>query len=334
MGVLNNFSFYAVAEISTTWEKTSEVNLGVDYGFYNNRINGSIELYNRDAKDLIMQRQLPQTSGWNSIWDNIGWVRNKGIEIEINTVNINSQNLTWTTNIIFDTNKNEIIELYGEKKDDVGNRWFIGKPIRINYDYEFAGIWQPDEAELAAKYGQTPGQIKVVDLNNDFVIDAEDRKIIGQRTPKWSGSITNSLNYKNWDFSVYVYTRQGQQLNSTFVSTFMSLDGNYNNVDVDYWTENNPSNEYPAPGNKGKYFNSFTYRDVSFTRIGNISLGYSVPTDFLKNWSINRLRIYGTVTNPFTFTSYPGYDPEWADQNTWGEAPSNTTYIVGINLNF
>ncbi|PCH67917.1 MAG: SusC/RagA family TonB-linked outer membrane protein [Bacteroidales bacterium] len=321
-----------LANYDLTWEKTYEINVGIDYGFFNNRINGSIDVYQRDAKDLIMKRQLPETSGWGSIWDNVGWVRNKGIEIGINSVNIQTDNFTWSTNIIFDSNKNEIIELYGEKKDDVGNGWFIGEPIQSNYDYQFDGIWQLDEADLAALYGQTPGQVKVKDLNDDKIIDSKDKKIIGQRTPKWSGSITNTLKYKNWDFSAYVYTRHGQQLYSTFKSTFMSLEGNYKNVDVDYWTDNNPTNKYPQPGNKGKYFNNFRYSDVSFVRVGNISLGYSIPKPALAKLNMSRLRCYFTMTNPFTFTSYEGFDPEWADQNTWGTATGYSTYLFGINL--
>jgi TonB-linked SusC/RagA family outer membrane protein len=321
-----------LANQNLTWEKTYETNLGVDYGFYKNRISGSIDVYKRDAKDLIMQRQLPQTSGWTSIWDNIGWVRNTGIEFGINTVNIQTKDFSWTTGIIFDTNKNEIVELYGERKDDVGSKWFIGEPIQVNYDYEFDGIWQTSEAAEAAKYGQTPGQVKVKDLNNDDKIDASDRKIIGQRTPKWSGSITNTLNYKNWDFSAYVYTRQGAQLYSTFVASFMSLDGDFKNVNVNYWTPDNPSNEAPQPGNKGNYFNSYRYRDVSFVRVGNISLGYTIPKQTVSRWNIKKLRIYGSVTNPFTFTKYPGIDPEWGDQNTWGETTGYATYLLGINL--
>lgn len=315
-----------------TWERTTEINLGLDYGFFNYRINGNIDVYRRDAKDLIMQRQLPQTGGWEVIWDNVGWVRNTGIEIGLNTLNIQTGNFSWTTGIVFDRNKNEIVELFGEKKDDVGNSWFIGEPIQVNYDYEFDGIWQPDEADLAAEYGQSPGQVKVKDLNNDGVINAEDRKIIGQRIPKWSGSITNTLKYKNWDFLVYVYTRQGEQLFSTFKSTFMSYEGNYKNVAVDYWTEDNPSNKYPQPGNKGPYFNSFRYSDVSFVRVGNISLGYTIPKEAFGKLNIHKLRVYVTATNPFVFTSYEGYDPEWGDENTWGEATGFSTYLLGVNL--
>ncbi|WP_202986214.1 SusC/RagA family TonB-linked outer membrane protein [Flavobacterium pokkalii] len=323
-----------LSNYNLTWEKTTELNFGIDYGLFDHRINGTLDIYRRDAKDLIMRRQLPETTGWGSIWDNVGWVRNSGIELGINTVNIENKNFTWETSIVFDTNKNEIVELYGEKKDDIGNRWFIGKPIQVNYDYVFDGIWQLNEADLAAQYGQTPGQIKVKDLNNDKVIDANDRKIIGQRTPKWTGSITNNFKFKDWDFSVYVYTRQGQQLSSTFVSSFMALEGDYNNLNVNYWTANNPTNKYPMPGNKGKYFNSYQYRDVSFVRIGNISLGYNLPKKALESLKINRLRVYTTATNPFIFTKYPGFDPEWGQQNTWGEATGYASYLVGLNLEF
>lgn len=224
------------------------------------------------------------------------------------------------------------MELYGSKKDDIGNKWFIGQPIQVNYDYVFDGIWQTEEAEKAALYGQTPGQVKVKDLNNDNKIDANDKKVLGQKTPKWSGSISNTLKYKNWDFSVNVYTRQGEQIQSTFLSTFMSLEGNYKNLNVDYWTPDHATNKYPQPGNKGKYFDALRYCDVSFVRVGNISLGYDVSSKLLNKLKINKLHIYSTVVNPFTFTSYVGFDPEWASQNTWGEATSFTTYLMGINV--
>jgi TonB-linked SusC/RagA family outer membrane protein len=329
-------SYYkdGLANYDLTWEKTFETNIGLDYGFFDNRVNGAIDVYRRDAKDLIMRRQLPETTGWTSIWDNIGWVRNTGIELSLNTVNIKTKDFAWNTTIVFDTNKNEIVELYGAKKDDIGNKWFIGQPIQSNYDYEFDGIWQTAEKDLAAKYGQTPGQVKVKDLNGDFIIDAKDKKIIGQRTPKWSGSITNTWTYKNWDLSAFVYTRQGEQLFSSFVSTFMALEGNFKSLNVDYWTADNPTNKYPQPGNKGKYFSAYQYREMSFVRVGNISLGYNVPKSALSRLNLSKLRIYCTATNPFTFTKYEGFDPEWGDTNTWGEATGYSTYLLGVNLEF
>jgi hypothetical protein len=114
----------------------------------------------------------------------------------------------------------------------------------------------------------------------------------------------------------------------------MSLEGNYKNLDVNYWTLDNPSNKYPQPGNKGKYFDAMRYCDISFVRVGNITFGYTIPKKFLDKVNIKNLRCFFTTNNPFTFTSYPGYDPEWADQNTWGESTGYTTYLLGLKLEF
>lgn len=329
-------SYYknGLANAKLTWERTEEINVGLDFGFLRNRINGSVDVYQRTSKDLIMERQLPSTTGWTSVWDNIGKVRNTGLELAINTINIRTDDFSWQTNVIFDTNRNEILELYGEKKDDIGNKWFIGEAINVNYDYEFDGIWQAHEADKAAVYGQTPGQVKVKDQNGDKVIDASDKVIVGQQLPKWTGSITNTFTYKNWDLAFNVYTRQGARLNSTFVSSFMGYDGNYKQAKVDYWTENNPTNQYPQPGNKGKYFSSMCYQDVSFVRVGYITLGYTFPMSILKPVGVKRLKLYATANNPFLFTSFPGFDPEWATQNTWGEATSTRTFLFGVKLEF
>lgn len=329
-------SYYknGLANTKLTWERTQEINVGLDFGFFRNRINGSLDVYQRTSKDLIMERQLPSTTGWTSVWDNIGKVRNTGIELSINTTNIQTDDFSWQTNVIFDTNKNEILELYGGKKDDIGNKWFIGEAINVNYDYEFDGIWQTQEADKAAVYGQTPGQVKVKDQNDDGVIDANDKVVIGQQLPKWTGSITNTFTYKKWDLAFNIYTRQGAQLNSTFVSSFMAYDGNYKQAKANYWTETNPSNEFPQPGNKGKYFSAMSYQDVSFVRVGYITLGYTFPSSILTPAGIKRLKVYATANNPFLFTSFPGFDPEWATQNTWGDVTSTRTFLFGVKLEF
>lgn len=329
-------SYYknGLANKDLSWEKTYEINLGIDFGFFNSRINGSIDLYQRDAKDLIMKRNLPSTSGWTSVWDNIGWVRNRGIEFALNTVNIQSKNFTWETNITFSKNTNAIKELYNGTQDDVANRWFIGEPLDVNYNYVFDGIWQTSEAEEAAKYGQSPGQVKVKDLDGNGVINSDDMQIIGQRSPKWIGSITNTLRFKDFDFSFYIYTQQGAQLQDAFMSAFMTYEGNYKQVNANYWTPTNPSNEYPQPGNKGKYYDAMRYVDVSFVRVGSITLGYNLPKSLLEKINIKNARLYVTTNNPFTFTSYKGFDPEWATQNTWGTATGYTTYLVGAKVEF
>lgn len=323
-----------LANKDLSWEKTYEINIGVDFGFFDSRINGAVDIYQRDAKDLIMKRNLPSTSGWSSVWDNIGWVRNRGIELALNTVNIQTKFFSWETNLTFSKNTNAIKELYNGKKDDVANRWFIGEPLDINYHYVFDGIWQTEEAAEAAKYGQTPGQVKVKDLDGNGVINSDDMQIIGQRSPKWIGSITNTFAYKDFDFSFYIYTQQGAQLQDAFMSAFMTYEGNYKQVNGNYWTPSNPSNDLPQPGNKGKYYDAMRYVDVSFVRVGSITLGYNLPKSLIEKVSIKKARLYVTTNNPFTFTSYKGFDPEWATQNTWGTATGYTTYLVGAKVEF
>jgi TonB-linked SusC/RagA family outer membrane protein len=321
-----------LANKDLTWEKTYEINAGLDFGFLDNRINGSVDVYRRDAKDLIMKRNIPVTTGWSSIWDNIGWVRNTGVEVTLNTMNIQKKNFGWETNINFTKNNNKIVELYNGKQDDVANSWFIGHPLDVNYDYKFIGIWQTDEASEAAKYGQSPGQVKVQDLNNDGVINASDKQILGQRSPKWIGSITNTFRLYDFDLSVYIYTQQGAQLKDYFMSTYMTLEGNYDQLDVDYWTVDNPTNKYPMPGNKGKYFDCMRYVSTSFWRVGSITLGYNLPKKITSKLHLQKARVYATTNNPFTFTSYKGFDPEWASQNTWGTATGYTTYLIGAKI--
>lgn len=323
-----------LANKALSWEKTHEINVGFDFGFLNNRINGSIDIYRRDAKDLIMKRNIPSTTGWTSVWDNIGWVRNHGIELAVNTINIQGRNFTWETNLSFSRNKNKIIELYNAKRDDVANQWFIGHPLDVNYDYVFDGIWQTNEAEDAKKYGQAPGQVKVKDFDNNGIINSDDKRILGQRSPKWIGSITNTFTYRNVDLSIYIYTQQGAQIKDYFMSSYMTYEGNYKQVNVDYWTPERPSNKYPQPGNKGKYYDTMRYVSTSFVRVGSISLGYHVPKSWLEKFKISHARLYVTTNNPFLWTSYKGFDPEWAAQNTWGTATGYTTYLIGAKVEF
>ena len=323
-----------LANKNLTWEKTYEINLGLDFGFFNNRINGAVDIYQRDAKDLIMRRQIPSTTGWTSIWDNIGKVRNSGIEVSLNTVNFQGKDFGWETNITFTKNNNKIQELYNGKQDDVANAWFIGHPLDVNYDYKFIGIWQTDEADEAAKYRQTPGQVRVEDVDNNGVINAKDKQILGQRSPKWIGSITNTWRYKDFDLSVYIYTQQGAQIKDYFMQSFMTYEGNYKQVNVNYRTPTNPSNDYPQPGNKGKYFDCMRYVSTSFVRVGAITVGWNIPKAWLEKIKVHSARLYFTTNNPFTFTNYKGFDPEWAAQNTWGTVTGYTTYLVGAKVDF
>ncbi|WP_229253888.1 TonB-dependent receptor [Dyadobacter sp. NIV53] len=317
-----------------TWETTHEINVGLDFGLLGNRVSGSIDVYNRLIDNILLSRQLPAPSGFSSITDNVGKLKNSGVEVGLSTINVRAGKFMWKTDFVFDKNKNEILELNGGKKDDVGNKWFIGQPVQVNYDYVSDGIWQQNQIDEAKKYNQTPGQIRVKDLDGNGVINATDRQIIGKRVPSWTGSFSNTFRYGNLDLYVQVYTRRGEQFVSSFDATLMNYNQDYNQVKVDYWTASNPSQTHFQPGNPGPYTVIPTYRKVDFTRVSNITLGYNLPNSLVKKFNISNLRFYATATNPFLFTKYEGFDPEWPATNTYGTAVSTSSYLFGINLAF
>lgn len=333
-----------IANKDLKWEKTSEVNLGLDFGFLNNKINGSVDIYNRKNTDIIFYKTIPAVTGFTGIYDNIGASTNKGIEIALNTVNFDKGDFKWTTNFTFASNKNTIDKLNGSDiLFNVGGTSLInrvGEPIGAIYDYVFDGIWQLDEAAEAATYGQTPGQVRVKDLNGDGVISADDdRQVIGQTTPKWTAGVTSTMNYKNFDFTFFINTSQGNKLMSNFHSNNSFPYDNdpsrlFNGYDVDYWTPTNPTNDWYQPGNGGQYQHVIKYKDISNTRVGFITLGYTLPSNILDKLKIEGLRIYTTVQNPFIITDYDGWDPDSAGRNSWGASYLSRTYMLGLNLNF
>ena len=200
------------------------------------------------------------------------------------------------------------------KNDDVGNKWFIGESLSIEYDRVFNGIWQLDEAAEAASFGRRPGDIKLADINNDGVLNDDDRAILGQRDPKWIGGFTSRMEYKGIDFTVALYTRQGNLTRARALQN-VTVFGRYNDLDLDYWTPENPSNSYPranADRERPLDNNVLSYVDGSFTRIRNITLGYNFNAKIAEYLGLEKLRLYATAQNPFLFTAtdLEGYDPE------------------------
>jgi len=343
-----------------SWEKVKEVDLGVDFSLLDARITGSIDYYNKLTNSVIYDRYIPlETGGYFTspktgpyVRDNIGEVRNSGIEVALNTVNISTDNFQWTTTFNFSKNKNEIVELNG-KVDDPTNSLFIGHPIAVNYNYVFDGVWQANEAEQAKKYGQAVGQAKVKDYGDDATITPNDRRILGSPMPKWTGGFSTTFTYKGFDLSASLFTRQGVQVYSYFHEEFLNFeDRGRAKLNVDwYMPENNVtparvSNEYPQPKNGGRFWNTEHvgfYKDASFVKVKNITLGYTFRNNVTERLKLNSLRVYANVLNPFVFTKYKGFDPEWAAAtftNT-GNAFSNTqgnvssiTYQFGVNVKF
>lgn len=321
---------------SLTWETTGQYNAGIDFSLLHGRLSGTVDVYSQNTYNLLLDRQLPTVSGFSKILTNIGKTRNRGIELSLNTVNITRRNFEWRTDWIFATNKQQIVELYNGKEDDVAAARFIGKPVQVFYDVSLAGIWQNTDADKAemAKFnanGSTfkPGDIRPFDKTDDHKIDAADRHIIGQIDPKWTASLGNTVRYGNFDASVFLYASIGQ---TVYHDLDMRFDGRYNQPKLDYWTPVNPSNKYPRPllGTASvNFLGELNYYNGSFMRVKNISLGYTVPPTVASRSFLQKLRVYASVQNPFVITSFPGTDPEGA---TGFNEPSVTSYLVGLNI--
>ncbi|MCX2473482.1 TonB-dependent receptor [Pedobacter sp. MC2016-05] len=321
-----------LANQNLTWETTKEINFGIDFGFFNNRISGSIDMYDRKIDNIIGNRPLPPPAGFSSVMDNLGKLRNRGLEVGLNTINLKLGKFTWMSDFVLDINSNKVLETANGQKDDLGSLLFIGHPVLVNYDYEFEGIWQTNEAALAASYGQRPGQVRVKDRDGNGVINTNDRQIIGKRIPSWTGSFGNTFKYGNLDLYVLLYTRQGEQFNSSFDGGFKNYNQVYNQLKVDYWTATNPSQTNFQPGNPGPFVNAIYYQKTNFLRVNNVTLGYTFPKKLVDKVRLSSVRMYATANNPLLFTDYQGFDPEWASQNTYGTAISTSTYLFGLNI--
>jgi len=323
------------------WETSTTSNIGLDFGFFNQRITGSVELYNTQTKDMLVERSISQTLGYSTQLVNIGQVENKGLEISLSALAIDVKDFSWTVNGSFSANRNKIVSITGEKDskgnpiDDVNNNWFIGKPINVYYDYQFDGIWQKDDdiANSAMK-DASPGSIKVKDVDDSGKIDDKDRIII-KRDPLWYGSLGNTVKFKGLDLAVDCYVSYGGKIRNPYLSDFNlggDLTGKRNGLRRDYWTENNPSNTCPAPNSAQPpaYLTSLSYQDASYFRIRNITLGYTLPRNISKKITLERLRVYTTITNIFTYSKVYSYSPE---QNP-GAYPEAHTALFGLNVSF
>ncbi|MDF9796431.1 TonB-linked SusC/RagA family outer membrane protein [Catalinimonas alkaloidigena] len=319
------------------WEKSQELNIGMDLGLIQNRIYTSLEIYNRKTVDLILSQKIPTSTGYGEVISNIGEVNNKGVELALTTINVANTNFKWSTNINFSTNKNEILELYGGGIDeDIGNKLFVGEPLGANYDYEFDGIWQLDEADEAEVYEQVPGSVKVVDQNDDGLITSdEDRVVLGSTQPKWLMGITNRFTFNQFDLSFLIYTSQGAQYRNSMLSGTMGevQRGRYNALDLNYWTSENPTNDYYSGAVSNPYRGAIQYQDASFLRISDITLGYTLSDTMLNRLGLSNFRAYTQVINPFVFHNFDGMDPEY-NTGTYNDDVPSATYLIGINLSF
>lgn len=320
------------------WESTYGANLGIDFSIMENKISGSIEGYSTKSKDLLVFRSLPTATGYTKVLDNLGRVANSGIEISLRSENLNIGNFRWETTLNFSSNRNKIIDLYGDGKSDIGNQWFIGKPINVIYDYKLQGIWQIGESSASQDPTAKPGDLKFADVNGSKTITADDKVILGQTAPKWAGGITNTFHYKNFHLNIFVQTVQGVTKNNSMLD-FRDLAGRQNLPSgIGYWTATNSSESRPSL----VYNNSRLYgyaADASYTRVKDVTLSYVLPKNVLDKIKLGGATFYLSGRNLITWTKWVGWDPEADfDRASNAVATPNSSYplvrtiIIGANI--
>ena len=343
----NGYSINTLSNQGLVWERSKEFNFGLDFALKNIGIRGSIEIYKRNTEDLILDDKMPSSTGFGSAISNVGEIQNSGVEITLNTVNVSKGDFKWSSDLTFSANKDEVVKLAGGVTEDKGNGRFVGESVRAYYTYKFEGIWQTDETTEAAVYGQIPGQIKVTDVNEDGQINSDDRMIVGKGTPDWTAGLRNQISYKNWDMSFFMYTRKGLMYSNAYLNATygdISSDRYNRSSELNYWTPTNQSNEYFSPltgpglnsKNEKKGGNSrvaLSYQMADFVRISDITFGYSLPQNILDELGVSRLRLYGQLQNPFVFSDFLSFDPEYNSGGNDDDLPAMTV-LFGVNLNF
>lgn len=336
----SDFSLQSPPEMANPelgWEKTTQWNVGIDFSVLNNRLSGSIDLYTSTTKDLLLKRNILSITGYTSTFANVGKTANKGIDITLNSRNIETKDFTWNTSLTFSANRDEIKELVNGKQDDPNNSWFIGQPISVAYDYEKIGIWQTSDADLMAKYNANgsvytykAGDVRVRDVDGNNRISAdEDRVVVGQYSPKWTAGMTNTLSYKGFELSFFIYSRWGFIMNGGAAD----VQGLYQSRKINYWTPENPSNEYPRPdynnGGQPAHYSSMNYQDGSFIKMKNISLGYNFTPRMLKGTPFTALKVYAQAMDPFMiYRKCDFMDGDYRSSIT------NKSWVFGLNVSF
>ncbi len=325
------------------WESSRTLNFGMDIGFLNNRITGDLNIYRTNTTDLLLNRTISAVHGITSITQNIGETKNHGVEFSVNSRNIVSQGtgFRWNTSGNLAYVRNEIVSLYGildedgVEIDDPANSWFIGQPIRVNYDYRWLGTWQLNEAEEAAQWGSQPGFVKLEDVNGDGVLDAADRQILGQLDPKFIWGMTNSFSYRNLRLDIFMHGVHGVTKNVypylTDLETYSII--RRNTFPKNWWTPENPTNDFVMNHISAEYMagiRGYVYEDASFIRLKDISLSYDF-SHLVNDLGVSRLRFYITGRNLVTLTSWRGLDPELDGQTG---TPLQKEFVFGINMGF
>ena len=316
------------------WESTKSLTFALDFGFFNNRISGSLDHYASRTQDLLLERNISSVQGFTRVLQNIGKTSNRGIELSLNTVNVKTKAFTWSTNLNVSHNTNKIVDLYGDGKDDLGNRWFIGKPIRVVYGLKYDGIFKSPEEVAASvqKASAKPGYVRVLDADGDGTINtAADRMILGNLDPRVIWGMTNNFKYRQFSLMVFFHGVMGITKDNPTENDAVYGDVRLNTTKKDWWSDKNPTGTHFANDALANQFNVGFYEKADFTRFKDISLAYELPRKALEKIKVNTMKVYLTGRNLATFTKYRGLDPEISNQLG---VPLQREVIFGVNLSF
>jgi TonB-linked SusC/RagA family outer membrane protein len=319
------------------WEKTTQYNLGIDYSLFNRRVSGSVDVYTSSTSDLLLKANIPTVTGFTTTYENIGKTANNGVDISITTINVRTKDFTWTTTLNASWQKDHIVSLSNGTQPDISNLWFPGQPLGVIYGYKAIGLWQASDSSSYNKFNANknafyPGNVKVEDLNGDNQIDPNhDRQIIGWTRPRWIAGMTNTIDYKGFEFSFFLYGR----FHYMYSYGGETEPARYVTRQINYYNENNTNAEFQKPiFNAGgapldPYYASLGYLKASFIKIRNISLGYNFASKTLTGIGVSNLKAYVQVQNPGMLFSQINFLDMDVVGPTW-----NRGFTLGFNASF
>ncbi len=316
------------------WEKTTQYNFGIDFSFLRGRINGAFDIYTSRTKDLLLAMSLPSLTGYPSMMDNIGETKNKGFDLTLNFIPVQTNGFEWISTLNAAWQKDEIVELANGKQDDINNAWFIGESISVYYGFESAGLWQEGDASEMEKFNAngakfTPGNVRPVDQNGDYKIDAADRVILGNRNPRWTLGWSNTFSWKGLELNLDLFGRFKYKISTGGEGQL----GMYQQREIDYWTPDNTGAEWQKPiynqSGGDPYSGLLGFKDASFIKIRNLSLGYRLDKTLCDKIGIQGAKVYVQGKNLGMLYS----SVDFMDLDT-GATFFNRGFTIGLQLDF
>lgn len=335
------------------WETTSQLNAGLDFGFFQQRFTGSVNYYSKNTNDLLQTRPLPNNSGFGSILTNAGSLSNKGIEVELRGAIINSNKFRWDLSLNFAHNVNKLTSTGLPGVDTVLNQFGVvggapaytalikGQPIGVFYGYRQGGLFTTQEQlkSYPSLAGSALGSPRYLDLNGDGAITEKDRTVIGNPNPTFTFGIINNFTYGRFDLNVLTQGAVGGNIYNLTDYVLQRI-GNQREVAANYYTPSNPNAVYPTPGNDAgrTNFSDFYIASATYLRIKSATLGFNVPMGKIK--FLNSIRVFASATNFLTLTKYTGFDPEvssFGQSNLFRNidiltVPQFKTYTLGATI--